>query len=65
MTDPVADLLRAQETAIAAMDTSGPWTAELEDESDLEGPVVMRDGSGAIRFIMPQRVFWEFRKGKR
>ena len=64
MTDPVADIIRAQEAAIAAMDTPGPWTAELEDESDLEGPVVMRDGSGAIRFIMSQEAFWKFRKGK-
>lgn len=57
---PVADLHRLFET----MYTCGPsvgWTAELEDENDPDGLVVIKDAEGHPKMWMPREVYEAFR----
>ena len=38
------------------------WTAELADEGDPEGTVVIKDANGTVRMLMPRDVYEDLRK---
>ena len=37
------------------------WTAELADENEPQGAVVLKDRNGNVRVIMPRQVYEELR----